>query len=157
MSTVVIMPVSQSSTVTHQFKTTTASGREMILTVTAMRDTSSKAVLEDVRKSFPPDTKIELYDDPVGFGTVVFVCVMAWMLSGAACAIGAIVADMAGLVSIMPVDGSPSTWPTWFPLVGGLNAGPGLVRLWMVLGIALLGLMSLLYLADRKRETRGRR
>ncbi|MBB5546599.1 hypothetical protein [Paraburkholderia fungorum] len=154
MSTIVIMPVSQSSTVEHQFRTTTVGGRELILTVTAMRDTSHKAVLEDVKKSLHPGAKIEPYDEPIGFGSVLFFWVIAWGLSGAACVVGAIIADMAGLVNMAPVFGSPSTWPTWLPLVGGLNVGPGLVRLWLVFGPALLAFMSWSWLADGKRDHR---
>lgn len=152
MSTVVIMPVSQSPTITHRFKTTTSAGREMVPTVTAMRDVRPQAVLDDLRKSFPPDAIVEPYDDPNGFGTVLGIWAMLWIFVGVVFAVGAMVADMAGLVALVGITGPASTWPAWIPMIGSLNVGPGLVRLWLVLGPALLAFLTFAWSVSKDRD-----
>lgn len=150
MNTVVVMPVSESPTRSHEFKAVTIGGREMLISVTAMKDMSEAAVLNDVRKSLAEGVEVSQHDEPVGIGTAFFIWIIACAITALVMFFGYMVATMAGLIS----NGfsAPTMWPDWVPMVGGLLAGTGLVRIWMLCGLVLAFLFLWLWKQENKRD-----
>ena len=129
MSTIIMMP-SRPTTQNHVFKSLTADGREMVITVTAAVDISAEAVLADVRRTFPSGTKIEpAKDEYFGFGEAMLAWIGVLILLGVVFFLGAVVSEAAGFIS-MGYD--PTTWPDWLPLVGNQTVAAGLVRVWLL-------------------------
>lgn len=151
MNTIFFLSTSNSTTEEHTFKTTTAGGREMIISVTASKDITAKAVLADVQQSFPPGTQIEPKVSSPGFGGALLLCFFGWILLGGIFMIGLMVSDAAGFVNWLGL-GDPTTWPDWLPMIGGLTLQAGLVRLWLLLGLVGFIAFNWLWRAAAKRE-----
>lgn len=115
MSTVVI-PITQSANIEHQFTTVSKAGRSMAISITVNKDVSESSAMADVRSSLSEACADSLEIQKTNSLTLLLVfSVLAWVFALVIGGFTAMLIDMAGWHAFQPYAFTfPESWPSFF-------------------------------------------